>query len=276
MRRNVRTVKPFRMKKIILLACCALAAPLVWSQTKDYKIGVRVSPNLSWIKPDTKFITNDGGVVRFGFGLVTDIQFTDNYAIGTGLNVFQTGGKLSYYRLTNEDGFETVSTMNRTYRLQYGEIPLTLKLRTNEVGYITYWGQFGLGLGVNIRAKSNDVIEYRHVRSETNPDASNFPWQESTRPNRIVEDEDIKDHISLFRASLIIGAGIEYSMAGRTALLIGVTFNNGFTDALRNNSLQSDDSNRVVWEGSGTARGPVPTKLKGMTNFLELNLGVMF
>lgn len=264
------------MKKITLLTLLVVLFQAGWTQTKDYKIGVRVSPNVSWIKPDTKFITNDGNVLRFGFGLVTDIQFTDNYAIGTGLNVFQTGGKLSYYQLTNEQSFETVSMLSRTYKLQYGEIPITLKLRTNEIGYITYWGQFGLGLGVNIRAKSDDVAEFRNVRSETNPDAPNFPWQESTRPNRIVEDEDIKDQISLFRASLIIGAGIEYSLSGTTSLLIGLTYNNGFTDVLRNNGLQSDESKKITWEGTGTSRGPVPSKLKGMSNLVELNLGIMF
>ena len=35
--------------------------------------------------------------VRFGFGFTADIMFADNYAVGTGLNVFRNGGKVSHY-----------------------------------------------------------------------------------------------------------------------------------------------------------------------------------
>jgi hypothetical protein len=149
------------MKKSTLLLLAVMFGSQLMAQSDKYKIGFKVSPNIGWVKPDTKFITNDGSSLRFGFGLITDIHFTDNYAIGTGLNIFQTGGKVSYYRQTNEKGFEQVSLMERTYKLQYAEIPLTLKLRTNEIGYITYWGQFGLGLGMNIRANSDEEIDYK-------------------------------------------------------------------------------------------------------------------
>jgi hypothetical protein len=264
------------MKKSTLLLLAVMFVSQLMAQSDKYKIGFKVSPNIGWVKPDTKFITNDGSSLRFGFGLITDIHFTDNYAIGTGLNIFQTGGKVSYFRQTNEEGFEQVSLMERTYKLQYGEIPLTLKLRTNEIGYITYWGQFGLGLGVNIRAKSDEEIDYRYTRSETDTDATLFPWEVSSLASRTIEDEDIKNDISLFRASLIMGAGIEYNISGTTSILAGITFNNGFTDALLGNGLQKDDRDEVIFEGSGTNRAPVETQLKGITNFFELNLGIMF
>lgn len=246
------------------------------AQSDKFKIGFKVSPNVGWIKPDTKYITNEGSSLRFVFGLVADIHFTDNYAVGTGLNVFQSGGKLSYYRLTNEEGLEHISLLERNYTLQYAEVPLTLKLRTNEIGYITYWGQFGLGLGVNIRAKSDDEIDYRYTRSETDADAPLYPWEVSSLTSRSIEDEDIKNDISLFRASLIMGAGIEYNISGTTSILAGITFNNGFTDSLLGNGLQKDDRDEVVFEGTGTKRTPVETQLKGITNFFELNLGIMF
>jgi len=265
------------MKKIILLILViAFASQMRAQDNEKYKIGVKVSPNIGWIRPDSKYLSSTGSVFRFGFGLITDIHFTDNYAIGTGLNIFQCGGKTEYFRKTNESGFEQISVMQRTYKLQYGEIPLTLKMRTNEIGYITYWGQFGLGLGVNIRAKADENIDYRYTRSETDPDAPIFPWEVSKLPSRVNEDEDIKDDISLFRASLIIGAGIEYNISGQTSLLVGFTFNNGFTDVLKNNGLQKDDLDEVIFEGTGTDRSPVETKLKGMTNFFELSLGIMF
>jgi hypothetical protein len=264
------------MKKSTLLLLAVMFGSQLMAQSDKYKIGFKVSPNIGWVKPDTKFITNDGSSLRFGFGLITDIHFTDNYAIGTGLNIFQTGGKVSYYRQTNEKGFEQVSLMERTYKLQYAEIPLTLKLRTNEIGYITYWGQFGLGLGMNIRANSDDNIKYKYTRSEENTTAPLYPWEDSSLSTRSVEDEDIKNDISLFRASLIMGVGIEYNISGSTSILAGITFNNGFTDALLGNGLQTDDRDEVIFEGVEEDQAPVETQLKGITNFFELNLGIMF
>jgi hypothetical protein len=264
------------MKKSTLLLLAVMFGSQLVAQSDKYKIGFKVSPNIGWIKPDTKYIANEGNTLRFSFGLIADIHFTDNYAIGMGLNVIQTGGKLSYYRLTNEEGFEQISLLERNYTLQYAEVPLTLKLRTNEIGYITYWGQFGLGLGVNIRAKGDDTIKYKHSRTEENLEAPLYPWGDSALDTRAIEEEDIKNDISLFRASLIMGAGIEYNISGSTSILAGITFNNGFTDVLLGNGVQNDDRDEVVFEGEEGKKAPVETQLKGISNFFELNLGIMF
>ena len=34
---------------------------------------------------------------RFGFGFTADIMFADNYAIGTGVNVFRNGGRADHF-----------------------------------------------------------------------------------------------------------------------------------------------------------------------------------
>lgn len=263
------------MKKALLFLPLLILTSFLQAQDFDkYNIGVKVSPNLGWIKPDTKYLESTGTLFRFGFGLITDIHFTENYAIGTGLNISQCGGRAEYFRLTIEND-SVVSLMNRTYKLQYAEIPLTLKMKTNEIGYITYWGQFGLGLGVNIRAHADEEIDYLKHRPG-DPSSLDDPWENYDKTSRVTEDEDIKDDITLFRASLIVAAGIEYNISGQTSLLLGVTFNNGFSDALKNNSLKKDDADDVIFEGSGEEEAPVESKLKGVVNFVELNVGVMF
>ena len=62
----------------------------------------------------------------------------------------------------------------------------------------------------------------------------------------------------MLRGSLIVGVGVEYSVGGRTALVGGLTFNNGFTNVLK---------------GTNDAVGRKPSAIN---NFLELTLGVMF
>ena len=266
------------MKNSILFTLALMLTLASSAQESVWKIGFKVNPNISWIKPDAKYINAEGSNLRFGFSLMIDKHFTDNYAFGTGLNIFQTGGKLSYLRKTNEviNGFsgsyDVISRLDRSYKLQYGEIPLTLKLRTNEIGYITYWGQFGLGLGFNIRSKSDDSIDYV---SQNTGDASE-PWVDSTINSLEVEDEDIKDDISIFRTSLIIGAGIEYSLSGTTSIIAGVTFNNGFSDCLRGKGVQTDDRDAIIYEGTGAEQKPREYDLKGYGNFIELNVGILF
>ena len=61
-------------------------------------------------------------------------------------------------------------------------------------------------------------------------------------------DEDIKDDIQMFRVGLLIGAGIEYSLSGNTAIVAGVTYNNGFTNTLRGDHVQTDEADEVVFE----------------------------
>ena len=72
-----------------------------------------------------------------------------------------------------------------------------------------------------------------------------------------LEDEDFQNSIQPFRASLIVGAGMEYNFSGSTTLQAGITYNNGFTNALR--KVDVGDK-----------------KAKALHNYLELNLAIFF
>ena len=101
--------------------------------------------------------SSEGAVVRFGFGFTADIMFADNYAVGTGLNVFRNGGKVASFRPGDgrpggcgqrQHGMFQVRRA-RTLTQHWVEVPISFKFRTRQIGHITYWGQFGLGLGLN-------------------------------------------------------------------------------------------------------------------------------
>ena len=254
------------MKKITLFTLLTLSAIIINAQDfQKFKIAARFSPGIAWMKPDSKYITNEGNVARFGFGISMDIHFTENYAFGTGLEVTRMGGSLSYLNSGRYDGVDYVMSRTRDYRLQYVEVPLTLKLRTNEIGYITYWGQFGITPGLNINAKGDDEIDFlKSVETGL--------WEETDRKSISSEDEDIKNDINIFRVGLLIGAGIEYSLSGNTAVHVGVTYNNGFTDILDGDLVVTDDSSQPVFEGGK----PVKNEMKAMSNIVQLNIGIKF
>lgn len=247
------------------------------AQDEDFRIGFKFSPNISWMRPDAKEITSNGQVIRFGFGLNLDKLFSTNYAFGTGINVAQSGGELVYLEKKTKNGKDVLLERNRVYKIQYAEIPLTLKLRTNEIGYITYWGQFGIGLGFNIRSKGNDEVNYTHVDLDTTVTGDSPDWTTTESMSGYdsfsEEDVDIKEDINIFRTSMIIGLGIEYNISGTTSLLVGVTFNNGFSNVLSNKGVKTDSGDSPIFDDD---ENPLEYKLKAVNNYIELNLGVLF
>ncbi len=226
-------MKKYLLPGLILL----LLVPQVFSQNNPgFRFGLKASPTIAWMRPETRGYVQDGVKVGYTYGFISDISLGEFYAFSTGLSINTVGGKLNYP--------EQISTtqevaLSRNYGLTYLEIPLTIKMHTQEIGYITYFGQFGLGAGVNLRSKGEDSY--------------------TLGGNAItIELDDIKSDTRLLRGSLIVGLGVEYSLGGRTSLLGGITFNNGFTNVLKG-------TNPVL-----------NRKPSAINNFLELNLGIMF
>lgn len=274
------------MKKINTLILFCLIASLSFAQTattpqNKFRLGFKVSPNVSWLASDNSNMTVGETSLQFGYGLNFDIFFAENYAIGTGLNINNTGGKYSYFAEYKGDDMtdagvaltdmKQVGTISRDLRLQYIQIPLTFKMKTKEIGYITYWGQFGVGLNMNFKAISDDEIDYLYYQNK-----NTFAWEKSNRASSTMEMSDIKNEVNIFSSNLIFAAGIEYSLSGNTSLLAGLTFQNGFTDALKGKGVVNDaETNSPVFNG-GAANTAKTFELSGLPNFIELNIGILF
>jgi hypothetical protein len=274
------------MKKINTLILFCLLTSLSFAQTTQtatnkFRLGFKVSPNISWLASDNSNITVGDKSLQFGYGLNFDIFFAENYAIGTGFNINNTGGKYSYFaQYTGDDvnangtvitNMKQVGLISRDLRLQYLQIPLTFKMKTNEIGYITYWGQFGLGLNMNLKALSDDNIDYLSYQDKTT-----FDWVTSNRLSSSATSQDIKNEVNIFSSNLIFAAGIEYNLSGNTSLLAGLTFQNGFTDAFKGTGVVKDaTTNSPVFSG-GSANAPQTFELSGLPNYIELNIGILF
>ncbi len=278
-------------KNIIVTSVFLLTTLMSFSQDFDkFKIGFNIHPNISWLAPQDKHLTNEGSVARFGYGLTADIMFTDNYALGTGLSIDNSGGKLQYFTTEIEPGFVTltdstsIAVMNsklishkKNYNLKYLEIPLTLKMRTNEIGYMTYTFQFGLGLGFNIKAMASD----HSVGTKLRTTSSNGATEEYFAIKDINEDFNeeklnIKEEIKPLRMALIIGAGAEYNLSGSTSIIAGLTFNNGFTNIFKKEEkgLKLDSSGNPLF--SETDGNDETFQLKANGSYLGLTIGILF
>lgn len=244
------------------------------SQAQDdyqkFRMGFKMSPNISWMQPQDKHFENEGSELRFGFGFVADLFFAENYAIGTGVNIMRNGGEFSYLQRVREDNVEYIVRRTRDFNNQYVEIPLTFKLRTNEIGYITYWGQFGFGAGVNIGSRGDDERTYLYEKISTDGAVS---WNKIEPTTTVEEDTNFGNDIQLFRLSMLVAAGIEYNISGNTSILVGVTFNNGFTNVFRKEDVIRTDLGDPVFDGINPRED---VRLRAIANSFELNLGILF
>ncbi|MCB0801476.1 MAG: PorT family protein [Flavobacteriales bacterium] len=248
------------MKKIAALLSFIFVISITAKAQTDFQLGLNFSPNISWFKAKTDNVTNEKTSLGFNFGIIGDFNIADNYAFSTGLNIVTIGGEISYPFVQEVDQIGSLSGRKTAdITLKYVEIPLTLKLKTNEIGYLTYYGQFGFGLGVNYDAKA-DV---------------SFAYPSTTGGSVSAKDVDYKDDINLLRASLIVGLGAEYNLSGNTSFIMGITFNNGFTNVLSEEGY-ADDNNDGLGDVDASGKGSRNKDFKAINNYILLNLGIIF
>lgn len=263
---------PHFMKHFLLTAACFVTACTA-VQAQGYHLGLTLSPNVSFTDARELSHVGAGGQAHFGYGFIFDALFTETYAIGTGVNVFYNGGRVAYFEGTPTSEGAVIHRVELEQKQQYVEIPLTFKMRTKEIGYSTYYGQFGVGLGLN-------------VRSEGTRTASLFATSDSLGAWDVVNEApgdpalvSLVDQTLLFRPSMIIGLGFERRFTGTTGLAVGLRYNM----ALRNQYqafpiYQTRTGNEFLFEfdeNTGVEQ-PVSGEMKGKTGQIELCVGVMF
>ena len=203
------------MKKIFTFLCLFIIANAGFAQ--QFHFGLKVSPGIYWISTDATGTESNGANTGFNYGAVAEFGFSDNYAFATGVDVSNKAGSFALKTKGLSNNY------NADMNLQYLEIPLTIKMKTNEIGYFKYFGQFGLGLGFNLSGSyTADVFKY-------NGKDTTF----SMPKTKFASSAPIELDASIIRASLIIGAGLEYNLTGSTSLLAGISWDNGFLKILK-------------------------------------------
>ena len=237
----------------------ALAVLLVFISSlsfaqKGFRFGMKAAPLVSWMKPEFKDVPSDfsygNSGVRLGFvwGPVAEIQLNETFLISTGVDINYTSFKLDGSLKSPVNG--SLVKWEQLYKTRFIEVPLMLKFRTKEIGYLRYFGLFGLGAGFRYKANT----EFSRIENSSTVTNSN---NESSK------------YINAFRGSMQIGGGVEYSLAGNTALVVSVVFNNGLTNMLKN-------QNEPTIAGATSTDPFNLVKENGITNYLQLNVGILF
>lgn len=254
------------MKKTFILLTIVSFSLATYAQ-KSFQLGLQVSPNLSWVKPNSENLERDGLKFGFNFGLIGDFNFADNYSFSTGIGLANAGGKFIKPDVQTIDNVSRFGKTETDLRLKYIEVPLTLKLKTNEIGYMKYFAQVGFGIAYNYDAVADEKFNY-----------VSDPALVLTGGSRSNEDVDYSDEVNALRASLILGLGAEYNLSGNTSLLLGITFNNGFTNVFSEDTYSADENGNAVVARNvdGTNNNDRNEDGKAVNNYLLINVGVLF
>ena len=199
------------MKKI-LLALLALVAT-IHTASAQFEIGLKVSPSVTSLRaesPADHAFTSDGSQFGFGGGLVVDYFFGENYAFSTGLLLSGKGGSISYKDVASGTSGQPLAVKQK-FNTQYLEIPLTVKLFTNEIAPATrLYFQVGGSLNVPIGTRINDGKFYTDPVTSTENKAS--------------------DYVYFFDADALAGFGAEYQLAKSTKVFAGISYHRGLVN----------------------------------------------
>lgn len=217
------------------------------AQERQMRIGIKGSANICWIKPDSKNIERDGVKMGFSYGLMSDYYFSENYAFATELLITHYNFGMTYLDSLYPKGTTTGMTgIGYEYKLRYVQIPLSIKFKTKEIGYVTYWAQFGIAPSFLIRARG-DIIGADNV----------FDDPTDIHVNDTEGDDfhfsNFDDKIAFARLPLMLGAGIEYNLSGNTSIYTGIRMDNGFV-----NIFMKDKNTEAI------------------SNFVSINAGFFF
>ena len=201
------------MKRILAILAFLGAFLSIYAQSTRVKFNVEVDPQSSWFRSDDVSVEPDGSIIHMHAGLNMDFYFAENYAFVLGVGINNLGGNLLYADSTefSSKGEILLVEPNQSIKLnlQYIDIPIGLKLKTEEMGYATYFLQLGFNPMINLNAKA------------TSEEAS-------------LDKADIKESIITFYLGYHVGLGIEYNLGGSTSLIGGVRWSSGLTDVTDN------------------------------------------
>lgn len=202
------------MKKILPFILFLLVCKSGFSQDTKFQFGITVKPNLGFFKVEVHntdnvdAIKNKGVRIGLTYGLQGEYLFSNNYALEIDVLHTLTGGK---YEVTYQKSFDKKDGVitERNWNLQFIEIPIAMRLKSNEIGYMTYYAKFGFNPYFVVKSRGDQTKEFI---------------------NGVKEDyEDVEFDATLVNIGNVLGLGAMYSLGGNTYIVGGIAFHNGFT-----------------------------------------------
>ena len=203
------------MKRILVTVLILISLTALYGQRMRFS--VHADPQFSWFRSDEEHVSPDGSIFHVQTGVFMDYFFAEHYAFALGLGINNMGGNLAYADSTmiisKGDTLFALPGQTLKHRLQYIDLPIGLKLKTEELGYTTIFFQFGFNPMVNINAFSSSDDE-------------------------TFDRENTRENMNIFNLGYHVGTGVEYRLGGSTALVGGLRWSSGLNDVTGNDDAK--------------------------------------
>lgn len=239
------------MKKISFWVLMVLTTQTVLGQ-KGFNFGLNVAPVISSVRADSAKKEFKGATykssVGFKGGLMVGLGFAENVGIQTGVNILLAGFKGQVKTLTPNP--------TNKYSLTAVEIPLLLKMRTNDLASgIHAKGYFGGSIGINVGAK---------VDANTDQSFGVAVLYEKGK-------NTITNHFQPFYTWFGFGAGIDWDLEGIGMLDLAIVYNLGLSNIIKPNYELE-----YTPQGGSTTKVKPYDNLRLRMNYIGLNIGFWF
>jgi hypothetical protein len=217
----------YRTVKYLLIVFTAATTFTVQADGQRLHLGLFADPLIGWYSSDDKQIESGGVKAGYAAGIAANWYFSQNYAFSTGITYLNTGGIQStadtvsflFANFTSE----VLPGAKVSYKADYIIMPIGMRMRTNQIGYMSIFSDFGLDPGFLNKGRISI-------------------------PSLGIKDESAGRELRKATLGFHIHAGAEYSLGGSTLVVFGIGYEGGLTDVTRDNAGQPADktTNRLV------------------------------
>lgn len=280
------------MKKILLgLAISAFALNIQAQEAADKKVqaGLVAGFGLNFQKMDTKLLATNGVGTDLTIGANVNFSFNETIGFCTGIEFdfeslkFKEGISPVYYRysdskiLTSEEAGSGEYDDNELFRLTerkqkpiYLTVPTMILFRTNFIGYIRYFGKFGLRSSVLLSNKTFD--SGMNFDGDVNPVLEEGLGLTDAGTNDNMTSS--KSEMIFFKSAVGLAGGAEWNFTGSTSLVAEIGYYYGFMPLYWN----KDAKDRYLFNTNefGVANEDDYFSNKARQSQLQLKVSILF
>jgi hypothetical protein len=221
------------MKRAGLYFLLMLMGLRAFAITDKIKLGLAVSPGLSWLQPQGKNVKLNAVGFAAQYGIVLDYYFKgQNYGISTGIFGGNDAGSLSGRDSFNVWAGKSVTESYSNYTVT---LPIYLKLKTNPIK--EKWRVFGqIGMSFVFTASSRATFDTKFT------DKTNGTIIDIYKENVLSSSNDVQRIIpgfkyQVFDARLSVGVGFEYEIKDKATPFFALQYHNGFVNVMSDGSV---------------------------------------
>jgi hypothetical protein len=277
------------MKKILVGSGIIMMSTGLFAQEaadKKVQAGIVLGSGLAMQKMGTNYIQTNGVGTDLTIGANVNFSLTETIAFSTGLEFdFESlkykaagyNGNNLYYWYNDKEilpiGDVDVSDANhnlfelqeRSHKAMYLTIPTMMVFRTNFIGYMRYFGKFGL--------RNSFLLSNTMTDSGFNLDP-NVPLGAKTAATN--EDMKASGEMFFFKSAIGLAAGAEWNFSGSTSLVAEIGYYYGFTPLHSNRNTEKGKNFMYASPLDNGVGNDLQINNKATQSQLQLKVSILF